>query len=98
MNNISVAQRITLTLTVALLMLIGVGSYALWGLGAAQTRFEYVQENTVPSVKVLNEASLAVQRLRVAVRDHVLAENDEEKTDAEKRVQELRLGPVHTNR
>ena len=91
MNNISVAQRITLTLTVALLMLIGVGSYALWGLGAAQTRFEYVQENTVPSVKVLNEASLAVQRLRVAVRDHVLAENDEEKTDAEKRVQELRL-------
>ena len=37
MKNVSIAQRITLTLAIALLSMIGVGGYALWGLGAAQS-------------------------------------------------------------
>ena len=40
MKNVSIAQRITLTLAIALLSMIGVGGYALWGLGAAQSRIE----------------------------------------------------------
>jgi len=90
MNNITIAQRITLTLAVALLLMLGVGGYALWGLGAAQGRFEYVQDNTIPSTKALGDVSLSVQHIRVAIRDHILAENAAQMGESEKRVVELR--------
>ncbi|SFN09581.1 methyl-accepting chemotaxis protein [Formivibrio citricus] len=83
-----IANRIIMILTIALLSLLGVGGYALWGLGAAQTRFEYVQENTVPSVKALDEARVSVDQIRIAVRDHLLAENTAEKEAAEKHIAE----------
>ena len=89
MKNISVAQRIAITLVMVLLLMIGVGGYALWGLGAAQERFEYVQDNIVPSVKVLDEARVAVERNRIATRDHMLAETGDVKEAAAKQVADL---------
>lgn len=91
MNVTSVAQRITLMLAIALLSLIGAGSYGLWELGAAQARFEFVQDNTVPSVKALNEAHIAVERNRIASRDHMLSESVAEKEAAAKQVADLTL-------
>ncbi|MEI7430171.1 MAG: methyl-accepting chemotaxis protein [Betaproteobacteria bacterium] len=89
MNNITIAQRITLMLTVALISLIGIGAYALLGLGNAQDRFEFMQENVIPSVKVLNEAILAIERNRIATRDHMLASSPAEKETAAKKVNEF---------
>ena len=86
----NIANRITLILVVALLSLVGVGSYAIWGLGAAQERFEYVQENTVPSIKVLEQAGVEVQQIRVTVRDHLLADNAVDKTAVAKKIDEYR--------
>lgn len=87
-KKLSVAHRITLMLAVALVSLVAVGLYALWELGAAQDRFEYVQDNTIPSVKVLNEALVAVERNRIATRDHMLADDAAAKSAAAKKVQE----------
>jgi methyl-accepting chemotaxis protein len=85
----SIANRITLILVIALASLLVVAGYALWGLGQAQDRFEYVHVNTIPSVRVLHNTSLAVQAVRIAIRDHIMAANDGEKVANEKRVDGL---------
>ena len=85
----SIAYRITLMMAVAMLSLIGVGCYSLWGLGAAQNRFENIQENIVPSIKVLEESTISVQQIRVTVRDHLLSDSAEDKEAAAKRAEEL---------
>ena len=85
MKNVSIAQRITLTLAIALLSMIGVGGYALWGLGAAQSRFEYVQVNSMPSVKVLSEVIFAVKDMRTLIRDHILSEGTSAKNEVARR-------------
>lgn len=85
-----IANRIILAMAVALLSLIGTGSYALWGLGSAQGRFEFFQENVVPSIQVLHDSTIAVQQIRVAVRDHLLADNAADNEIATKKIEELR--------
>ncbi|MEI7611549.1 MAG: methyl-accepting chemotaxis protein [Betaproteobacteria bacterium] len=85
----NIANRITLIMAVALLSLIGVGSYSLWGLGAAQDRFEFVQENIVPSIKVLEESTIAVQQIRIAIRDYLLVDSAEDKQIATNKIDEL---------
>ncbi|MEI7431671.1 MAG: methyl-accepting chemotaxis protein [Betaproteobacteria bacterium] len=89
MNNITIAQRITLMLTVALISLIGIGGFALWELRSAQDRFEFVQQNVVPSVQALNEVNIAIERNRVVTRDHMLASSPSDKAVAAKKVNEL---------
>jgi len=86
----NIANRITLIMAVALLSIIGVGYYSLWGLGAAQGRFEYVQKNIVPSIKILEESTIAAQQIRVAVRDNLLADSAEDKEIATNKIEELR--------
>lgn len=85
----SIASRIAMTLTIALISLVAVGSFALWSLGAANDRFEYVQWNTVPSVKTLVEARIAIDQIRIAVRDHLLADSAADKEKQEKNIAEL---------
>jgi methyl-accepting chemotaxis protein len=70
---------IALTVVLALLMLLGVGGYGLWSLGQAQDRFEFIQGNAIPSVKVLDDARTVVSQIRVEVRDHMLASTPEAK-------------------
>lgn len=88
MKNITVAQRITLTLGVALFAMVGIGAYALSALGSALDRFEFVGDNLVPSIKVLSESMLAVERNRIATRDHMLGSTPAEKEAATKKVEE----------
>jgi methyl-accepting chemotaxis protein len=52
----TISRRLILTLAVALLALIFVGSIGLWRLNQAQHRFEYVQSNIIPGVKELEDA------------------------------------------
>jgi methyl-accepting chemotaxis protein len=51
----TLSRRLLLTLSVALLALILVGSFGLWRLNQAQQRFEYVQVDIIPSIQELEE-------------------------------------------
>jgi hypothetical protein len=53
---VTLSRRLLLTLSIALLALMFVGSLGLWRLYGAQQRFEYVQNNILPSVKELEDA------------------------------------------
>jgi len=53
----TISRRLVLTLSIALLALIFVGSIGLWRLNQAQQRFEYVQVNIIPSVKELDDTN-----------------------------------------
>ena len=85
----SIANRITLILVVALASLLVIAGYSLSNAGQAQTRFEYVHINTIPSIKELYEVSQATQGLRVAVRDYVMSDDAEAAGDYEKRIADL---------
>jgi methyl-accepting chemotaxis protein len=85
----SIANRITLILVIALASLLVIAGYSLSNAGQAQTRFEYVHINTVPSVKELYDVSQAAQGLRVAVRDYVMSDDAEAASDYEKRINDL---------
>jgi len=52
----NISKRLMLTLVVALVALVFVGSLGLWRLGQAQDRFEYVQVNILPSISELSGA------------------------------------------
>jgi methyl-accepting chemotaxis protein len=56
----TLSRRLILTLSVALVALILVGSVGLWRLTAAQQRFEYVQANIIPSIRELEDAKFDV--------------------------------------
>ena len=62
MKNVSIAQRITLTLAIALLSMIGVGGYALWGLGAAQSGYMMAAQTMI-----LEFGSRAEMPMRIAI-------------------------------
>ncbi|WP_028534435.1 methyl-accepting chemotaxis protein [Paludibacterium yongneupense] len=86
----SIAKLIALTVVLALLMLLGVGGYGLWSLGLAQDRFEFIQGNAIPSVKILDDARTVVSQARVEVRDHILATTVEGKDRHEAALASLR--------
>jgi methyl-accepting chemotaxis protein len=51
----TLSRRLLLTLSIALVALLLVGSLGLWRLSQAQQRFEYVQVNIIPSVQELDD-------------------------------------------
>jgi methyl-accepting chemotaxis protein len=60
----TVARRLILTLTVALLSLILVGSYGLWQLRRASQRFEDIQLKTLPAIEMLGHIRVSFDMLR----------------------------------
>ena len=63
----TISRRIMLLLTIALIALIGVGAGGLWQLGEAQFRFNYVQQNTFPSIQKLQSVRNNFGQMRVEV-------------------------------
>jgi methyl-accepting chemotaxis protein len=57
----TLSKRLLLTLSIALVALLLVGSLGLWQLNQAQQRFEYVQGNILPSIHDLEDAKSDVQ-------------------------------------
>jgi methyl-accepting chemotaxis protein len=70
----SISQKITATIALALVALIGVGGYGLWVQSQALTRFDYVQTSCFENREVLGDIRSTVAALRIEVRDHVLAQ------------------------
>ena len=62
----TVTRSVIVTLSIALLGLLLVGAYGLWGLQQSQERFQYVQDKTAPAIKALTDARSALNSGRIA--------------------------------
>ncbi len=85
----SIRNKIMLLLAVALLALVAVGGIGLWQLRGAQERFQYVEENIFPSLKLLQGAERDVFDLRIMIHKHLIDADPEQKQEDEKRINEL---------
>ncbi|HJV07687.1 MAG TPA: methyl-accepting chemotaxis protein [Chromobacteriaceae bacterium] len=83
-----ISQRLLLTLSTALVALLAVGAFGLWQLKQANTRFDYIAENTMPSVLALDHVKDTFAEMRVQVYRHVLANNPELKQKEEQLIRE----------
>jgi methyl-accepting chemotaxis protein len=85
----SIRNKIMLLLAAALLALVVVGGIGLWQLRGAQERFQYVEENVFPSLKLLQAAERDVFDLRIMIHKHLIDVDPEQKQEDEKRIEEL---------
>ncbi|WP_028537105.1 methyl-accepting chemotaxis protein [Paludibacterium yongneupense] len=68
----TITKRLFITLSIALLGMLAVGGYGVWQLRQAQSRLDYFQVNTVPSLKVMNDSKQALTTMRVNVLKYIL--------------------------
>lgn len=72
MKSLTIAKKLVVLVSIALVGLIVVSLGAAYELRASQRRFSEVQTNIIPSISLLNEASSNSAALRAAVRDYVI--------------------------
>jgi methyl-accepting chemotaxis protein len=72
----TITKRLLFTLFIALGALLLVGAYGIRELQLAQSRFDYVQTNTLPSLKVMADAQRALTSIRVSSLKLIVAPND----------------------
>jgi methyl-accepting chemotaxis protein len=75
----TITKRLFITLSIALLGMLLVGGYGIWQLTQAQSRFNYVQVNTFPSLKDMTDALSEVADMRVATLKILLARSPQER-------------------
>jgi methyl-accepting chemotaxis protein len=75
----NISQRLALTLGIALLALLGIGGFGLYEQHQANARFEYLSDNTFPSIIALDEMQDALTLLRTGTYRHVIAHDDAQK-------------------
>ncbi len=85
----SIRKKIMVLLGLALLTLVTVGGIGLWQLHGAQARFQYVEDNVYPSLKLLQTAECDVFDLRIMIHKHLIDGDPEQKQEDEKRIDEL---------
>jgi methyl-accepting chemotaxis protein len=84
----SIRKKIMFLLGVALLALVAVGGIGLWQLHGAQARFQFVEDNIFPSIKLLQEAERDVSDLRIMTHKHLIDGDPEQKAEDEKLIRE----------
>lgn len=84
----SVTRRILLIVVVALAALLIVTGSSINSLDAARGRFDFIHQNTVPSIRSLNDATQDLQSIRLTIRDFALAESDGERAALRQRIEE----------
>ncbi|PLZ02910.1 methyl-accepting chemotaxis protein [Burkholderia sp. WAC0059] len=72
----TISRRLILTLTIALLALLIVGSIGLWRLNQAEQRFEYVQSNVIPSTKILSDVRYEIGDIRRLIFREIMLVNE----------------------
>ncbi|WP_161493262.1 methyl-accepting chemotaxis protein [Zoogloea sp. LCSB751] len=81
-------QRLILTLGIALFALVLVGGLGIWQLRQATDRFDYVQANTFPSLKVLLDARGHLTASRLGTFQLALAVDEAHRSEIAKAMQE----------
>nr|WP_315593351.1 methyl-accepting chemotaxis protein [uncultured Cupriavidus sp.] len=79
----NISKRLLLTLSLALLALLFVGLGGIWQMNQSEKRFEYFNDNTLGSVRDLNNVSNALANIRVALYRHAMTDDVNAKADAE---------------
>ena len=82
----TITKRVVLALSIALVSLLLLGGLAIWQLGQANERFEYVQINTFPSIQTLDEAKTALVTMRIDAYQHGLHVDAARKAELEKAI------------
>ena len=82
----SITQRLVITLLLALGALLGVGAGGLFQLYESQQRIEFLQSNTLPSLKTLDEAALTFSRVRISSYQHALFSDTATKRKIEQQI------------
>jgi len=75
----NISQRLVLTLTIALIALVAVGSFGLWEQKQAKERFTYLKINTFPSIATLDDAQDGLTQSSTGTYRHILDETDNQK-------------------
>ena len=82
----TITKKLLLTLFIALLSVLAVGSYGVWQLERAEDRFQSVSADLLPGLATLSHARNALAAMRLGVRDVILADNPGVKLSAVNRV------------
>jgi methyl-accepting chemotaxis protein len=70
----TITKRLLITLSISLLGMLMVGAYGIWQLNQAQSRFDYIEINTFPNLKAMNDAKDDLTVMRVnSLRELVVA-------------------------
>ncbi|BEV71230.1 MULTISPECIES: methyl-accepting chemotaxis protein [unclassified Paludibacterium] len=77
----TIIRQLSLTLLTALSALLLIGGYGVWQIHQAQARFNYVENDTFPSLKVMNTAVRAASEIRSATLKHVMAQDGGTKSE-----------------
>lgn len=83
----TIAKRLYLVFGLAALALCVAGAAGVFALSQSQKRFEYVQENTIPSISDLDKSINAAQDLRTQVDRHIMSRTSAEFDALEPKIQ-----------
>jgi len=87
----TITKRLIMTLAVALLALVFVGSYGLWQLSRSQQRFDFIQTNVTPSIAELVAANNDLSDMRRLSYRHLVVDAGM-KADVEKSISDSEKG------
>jgi methyl-accepting chemotaxis protein len=94
----TIAKRLSLLISIAVLALILLGGGSVFGLKQLQGKLDNVNINLLPSISLLNDISKDVYRMRLSLQSHVMSDDmekqklfEEDLTKLEKRVDEQLL-------
>ncbi|MEN7529936.1 MULTISPECIES: methyl-accepting chemotaxis protein [unclassified Cupriavidus] len=79
----NISKRLLLTFSLSLFALLFVGLGGIWQMKKSEERFEYFNDNTLTSVRDLNNVSGALNTVRVALYRHAMSDDAGAKTEAE---------------
>ncbi|WP_354681397.1 methyl-accepting chemotaxis protein [Cupriavidus plantarum] len=82
----NISKRLLLTLTIAILALLFVGLGGIWQLNQSERRFEYFNDNTLASVRHLNDVVDTFSDMRVAALHHAMTDDIVAKGEAEQKI------------
>ena len=84
----TIARRLLTLLTVPLMALVGLGTFAAFQLANIEARSRFLAESRIVAVATLGNFSRAFAELRVNVRSHLLATTDAQRAGARARFEE----------
>jgi methyl-accepting chemotaxis protein len=82
----NLTKRLIVALSAALIALLGIGALGLWQLSQANARFEYVQANTFPSIKAMQDARGFLTNSRMSTYQHPLMTDPAHRKEVEQAI------------
>ena len=90
LSNIKISGKLYALILLAILVMVGTAGIGQYQMGRVFESANYATVNTVPSFNALNKAFVSFQKLRIALLDHVLENEDEKLVALDREIQEQR--------